>query len=331
MQVDIKSLSIKPLRNTFDQVARFTGNDKSASRYLEATIGVQPEVNFHYLPLWSKNRSLYDKANTVIVMNDWYRLLDPRQYYYGAWTIARSKQQDAAERNFSFVEKRNMLEAMPADLREKIITTFLPLRHTEYAANLNNTYMSAYGYGVSITQAASMCAMDRLGIAQYITRIGLMLDGNSGDALKTAKAAWQNNPAWQPMRELTENMLTTEDWFELFVAQNLVLDGLVYPLMYQSFGDLTSSSGQTSFVMMTEFMSEWFEEHVRWVDNIMKVVASESDSNKAQLAKWIQKWQPQILQALQPVAQQALGATAQAGLDAALAQLSARLSKIGIN
>ena len=331
MQVDIKSLSIKPLRNTFDQVARFTGNDKSASRYLEATIGVQPEVNFHYLPLWSKNRSLYDKANTVIVMNDWYRLLDPRQYYYGAWTIVRSKQQDAAERNFSFVEKRNMFEAMPADLREKIITTFLPLRHTEYAANLNNTYMSAYGYGVSITQAASMCAMDRLGIAQYITRIGLMLDGNSGDALKTAKAAWQNNPAWQPMRELTENMLTTEDWFELFVAQNLVLDGLVYPLMYQSFGDLASASSQTSFVMMTEFMSEWFEEHVRWVDNIMKVVASESDSNKAQLAKWIQKWQPQILQALQPVAQQALGATAQAGLDAALAQLSARLSKIGIN
>ena len=89
MQVDIKSLSIKPLRNTFDQVARFTGNDKSASRYLEATIGVQPEVNFHYQPLWSKNRSVFDKANTVIVMNDWYRLLDPRQYYYGAWTIAR--------------------------------------------------------------------------------------------------------------------------------------------------------------------------------------------------------------------------------------------------
>jgi phenol hydroxylase P1 protein len=191
--------------------------------------------------------------------------------------------------------------------------------------------MSAYGYGVSITQAASMCGMDRLGIAQYITRIGLMLDGNSGDALKTAKAAWQNSPTWQPMREFTENMLTTEDWFELFVAQNLVLDGLVYPLMYQSFGNLTSASGQTSFVMMTEFMSEWFDEHVRWVDSVIKVAAAESDSNKAQLAKWVQQWQPLILQALQPVTQQALGSTAQAGLDSALAQLSARLSKIGVN
>ena len=133
------------------------------------------------------------------------------------------------------------------------------------------------------------------------------------------------------MRELTENMLTTEDWFELFVAQNLVLDGLMYPLMYQSFSDLTSASGQTSFAMMTEFMNEWFDEHVRWVDNIIKVAAAESESNKAQLAKWIQQWQPQILQALQPVAQQALGSAAQAGLDAAVAQLSARLSKVGIN
>ena len=329
MQVDIKSLSIKPLRNTFDQVARFTGNDKSASRYLEATIGIQPEVNFHYQPLWSKNRSIFDKDNTVIVMNDWYRLLDPRQYYYGAWTIARSRQQDAAERNFAFVEKRNMLESMPTDLREKIITTFIPLRHLEYAANLNNTYMSAYGFGVSITQAASMCAMDRLGIAQYITRIGLMLDGNTTEALKTAKAAWQTDAAWQPMRELTENMLTTEDWFELFVAQNLVLDGLVYPLIYQSFGDSASASGQTSFAMLTEFMSEWFDEHVRWVDNVMKVAAAESDSNKAQLAIWVQKWQPQILQALQPIAKHALGSNAQAALEAATAQLAARLAKSG--
>ena len=329
MQVDIKSLSIKPLRNTFDQVARFTGNDKTASRYLEATIGIQPEVNFHYQPLWSKNRSVFDKDNTVIVMNDWYRLLDPRQYYYGAWTIARSKQQDAAERNFAFVEKRNMLESMPADLREKIITTFIPLRHLEYAANLNNTYMSAYGFGVSITQAASMCAMDRLGIAQYITRIGLMLDGNTTEALKTAKAAWQQDAAWQPMRELVENMLTTQDWFELFVAQNVVLDGLIYPLIYQSFGDSTSASGQTSFAMLTEFMSEWFDEHVRWVDNIMKVAAAESESNKAQLATWVQKWQPQILQALQPVAKHALGGNAQAALEAATAQLAARLAKSG--
>jgi phenol hydroxylase P1 protein len=329
MQVDIKSLNIKPLRNTFDQVSRFTGNDKAASRYLEATIGLQPEVNFHYQPLWSTDRTIFDKRNTAIVMNDWYRLLDPRQYYYGAWTIARSRQQDAAERNFAFVEKRNLLAGIPADLRAKIAALLLPLRHVEYAANLNNCYMSAYGYGVSITQATMMCSMDRLGIAQYITRIGLMLDDGADQALKGAKAAWQNDPAWQPMRELAENMLVTKDWFELFVAQNVVLDGLLYPLVYQSFGNLLNAAGQTGFAMLTEFQNEWFDEHVRWTAQVMKIAAAESPENRTLLAQWVEKWQPQVLKALQPLAQAALGEQAQAGLDACTLQLAERLAKSG--
>jgi phenol/toluene 2-monooxygenase (NADH) P1/A1 len=330
MQVDIKSMSIKPLRNTFDQVARFTGNDKAASRYLEATIGIQPEVNFHYRPMWAKDRELFDKRNTAIVMQDWYRLLDPRQYYYGSWAIARSKQQDAAERNFAFVEKRAMLNLISPELQTKIINSVLPLRHLEYAANLNNSYMTGYGYGVAITQATMMCAMDRLGLAQYVTRIGLMLDGNSGSSLRTAKAVWQNDAAWQPLRQLAENHLVTKDWFELFVAQNFVLDGLVYPLIYQSFGNALSAGGASGFAMLTEFMSEWYDEHVRWCDSVMKVAAAESAGNRTLLAGWIKTYREKSLAAIRPLAEQALGKEAGAALDSACAQLDARAKKCGL-
>lgn len=330
MQVDIKSMTIKPLRNTFSQVARFTGNDKAASRYLEATIGVQPEVNFHYRPMWSKDRELYDKRNTVIVMQDWYRLLDPRQYYYGAWAIARSKQQEAAERNFVFVEKRAMLAAISPALREKIATTVLPLRHLEYAANLNNCFMSAYGYGTSITQATMMCAMDRLGLAQYITRIGLVLDGGSGASLQTAKTTWQTNAVWQPLRKLAENHLVTKDWFELFVAQNIVLDGLVFPLIYQSVGAVIGANGASGFALLTEFMNEWFDEHVRWGDQVIKIAAAESVGNRTLLSGWINDYQEKSLAALRPLAEHALGADANAALDAACAQLAQRMKKCGL-
>ena len=330
MQVDIKSISIKPQRNTFDQVARFTGNEKSASRYLEATIGIQPEVNFHYQPLWSKDRAIYDKRNTAVVMNDWYRLLDPRQYYYGAWTIARSRQQDGAERNFAFVEKRGLLENIPADLRSKIDFLLLPLRHVEYGANLNNTYMSAYGYGVSITQATMMCAMDRLGIAQYITRIGLVLDNGEPFALKKAKLVWHDDPAWQGMRELVENMLVTKDWFELFVAQNVVLDGLLYPLVYQSFGQLQSTHGHSGFALLTEFMNDWFDEHQRWTTQVMKIASAESEQNKALMQQWVQKWQPRVEQALQPLMQATFEERAQHELDSCLGQFTTRMAAIGL-
>lgn len=330
MQVDIKSISIKPQRNTFDQVARFTGNEKPASRYLEATIGIQPEVNFHYQPLWSKDRAIYDKRNTAVVMNDWYRLLDPRQYYYGAWTIARSRQQEGAERNFAFVEKRGVLGNIPADLRSKINFLLLPLRHVEYGANLNNAYISAYGYGVSITQATMMCAMDRLGIAQYITRIGLVLDNGDTTALKQAKTVWHDDPAWQGMRELVENMLVTKDWFELFVAQNVVLDSLLYPLVYQSFGDLQSGRGHTGFALLTEFMSDWFEEHQRWTTQVMKIAAAESEENKTLLQQWVQKWQSRVEHALQPLMQATFEDHAQAELDACISQFETRMANIGL-
>jgi phenol hydroxylase P1 protein len=330
MQVDIKSVNIAPLRHTFDQVARFLGSDKPASRYLEATIGLQPEVNFHYRPLWDPEHEIYDKRRTAVVMQDWYKLLDPRQYYYGAWAMARAKQQDGAERNFEFVEKRGLIELLTPEWKREVETVVLPLRHLEYAANLNNCYMSAYGYGTAITQATMMCAQDRLGIAQYLTRIGLCLDGNSGDSLRRAKALWQDDPVWQPMRMLAEDMLVTKDWFELFVAQNVVLDGLVYPLVYGHFDSALAPNGGSAFAMLTEFMSEWFAEHTRWVDQTLRIAAGESDANRATIGAWYAKWQPAVLDALEPLARRALGENAHGALAVVAQDLSARIAACGL-
>jgi phenol hydroxylase P1 protein len=330
VQVDIKSVNIKPLRHTFDQVARRIGADKPASRYLEATLELQPEVNFHYRPQWDPDHEIYDKRRTAIVMEDWYALLDPRQYYYGSWTMTRARQQDAAERNFEFVTKRNLLDNLTPQSRKVIETFVLPLRHLEYAANLNNCHITAYGYGTAVTQAAMMCAQDRLGIAQYLTRIGLLLDGNSGAVLQAAKTAWQSDPVWQPMRDLAETLLVTKDWFELYLAQNFALDGLVYPLIYEQLDVALTANGGSAFSMLTEFMGEWYEEHVRWVDQTIKVAAGESAQNKSQLQQWLERWGSSALAALQPVARQALGDKAEAALADVAATLGTRAERCGL-
>ncbi|MDZ7809430.1 MAG: hypothetical protein U5L11_03820 [Arhodomonas sp.] len=233
MAIEIKTASIEPIRHTFSNVARRQGADKPASRYLEAMYDLQPTVNFHYKPLWDPDHELYDTGRTAINMEDWYVFRDPRQFYYGSWTIARSKQQEVAERNYAFVEKKNLLDLVSAEAKERAEAVFVPLRHAEYAANLNNMYICAYGYGTAITQAASFNAVDRLGIAQYLSRIGLMLDGNTCESLDGGKQAWLEGETWQPLRRLTEDLMVTRDWFELFVAQNFALDGLAFPLVYE--------------------------------------------------------------------------------------------------
>src|SRR6218665_1452671 len=109
MHVDIQTTSVKPIRQTFSFIARRMGADKPASRYQEATIDMQPEVNFHYRPLWEPDRALYDKRRTAIVMQDWYSFKDPRHFYYGVYVMARAKQQDATDKQYEFVEKRQLL------------------------------------------------------------------------------------------------------------------------------------------------------------------------------------------------------------------------------
>ena len=65
---------------------------------------------------------------------------------------------------------------------------------------------AAYGYGTAITAALpSIQAMDQLGIAQYLTRLGLLLDEPA--ALDAAKTAWLEAPMWQALRHYVEDML----------------------------------------------------------------------------------------------------------------------------
>ncbi len=328
MSIEIKTTSIEPLRHTFSNVAARLGADKPASRYQEAMFDLQPSVNFHYRPAWDADHELYDTRRTAIQMQDWYTFRDPRQFYYGTWTMGRAKQQDAAERNFNFVEKRDLLDRVTPEGKELAARIMVPLRHLEYGANLNNCYIAAYGYGTAITQAASFHAIDRLGIGQYLSRLGLMLDGNTAEVLDQGKQAWMEDPMWQPLRALAEKLLVTKDWFELYIAQNLVVDGLLYPLVYEHIDQALVPHAGSTFSMLMEFQNEWFTESSRWVDATVKTAVGESDENRQQIVRWIQDWTPQVTEALQPIAESALGKEAATGaLDDINRQLLLRLEK----
>ena len=332
MTIEIKTTSIEPLRHTFDNVARRLGTDKPASRYQEAMYDLQPVANFHYKPYWDSEHALYDTGRTRIEMRDWYAFKDPRQFYYGTWTMARAKLQDTVERNFAFVEKRGLVESsIEEGWRDKLAQLLVPLRHLEYAANMNNCYVAGYGYGTAITQAAMFYAVDRLGIAQYLSRIGLALDGNSASSLEQGKQAWMEDAGWQPLRHLAEDLMAGKDWFELLVAQDFVLDGLLYPLVYERFDRALEPHAGTVVSMLTEFMREWSAETSRWVDMVLKTAAAESEDNRRQLAAWIEHWTRRSSEALQPLAAEVFGAGAGEVMSELRAELAQRAAKNGVS
>ncbi|HMX15796.1 MAG TPA: aromatic/alkene monooxygenase hydroxylase subunit beta [Rhodocyclaceae bacterium] len=329
MQIDLRTVSITPLRQTFDHVAKRLGGDKPASRYQEGTLDVQAKTNYHYRPTWDPAHKIFDETRTAIKMKDWYAFKDPRQFYYGSWTQARARLQETAEGDIEFVESRGLASNLSAAVRKLALELYVPLRHVEWGANMNNASICAYGFGTAITAPAQFQGMDRLGSAQYLSRLGLLLGGP--DDLAAAKNAWLNAPAWQELRRYVEDTFVLSDWFELYVAQNLALDGLMFPLLFKRVDDhLTSQAGPT-VSMLTRFQADWFVDASKWVDATIKTAAAESAENKAQLEAWTRAWTARAAKALQPVVAMALGDAAAGAMEEAMTQFKARCAKAGLS
>lgn len=305
MTVQIRTIDLEPRRQTFGHIARRLGADKPASRYQEATLDVQATANFHYKPLYEAEFWQYDTRKTAVVMEDWYKPLDPRQFYYATYNIARANMNQAVERNFAFVEERGLIDKLSSDAKAAIGRGLLPLRHLHWGSNMNMTEITQRGYGTAVTAPCIFSAGDHLGMAQLISRIGLELDNQTGASLDKAKDAWLSDVAWQGVRKLIEDTFVERDFFQLYVAQTLGVNAVLFDMLYRH-ADAVWREGAIPVALLTEFMSDWRTEESRWSDAVVKTVAAESDANKALVSEWAHRWIGRSIEAAQPLAE-ALG------------------------
>ena len=328
MQIDLKTVAIEPKRKAFDHLVRRFG-DKVASRYQEGSYDIQAVENLHYRPTWAPDQTLYDPTISRIVMADWHALKDPRQYYYSSYVLARARQQEAAEGAFNLVESRALHSAIPDDLRQRVLDLLVPLRHAAWGGNQNNVLIAGYGFGTPFTQPCLYHGMDSLAVAQYLSRLGLLLGGT--EALAAGKAAWMSSEVWQPLRRLVEDTLVVRDPFELFVAQNVVIEGILYPAVFDAVIDgRFAMEGAAPVSMLTQFVTDWNAEARKWVDAVAKAAASESAENAAIIGEWFGEWSGRAMAALLPPVEQAIGNDADAVLGQVLDDLKARLGKAGV-
>ena len=331
MNIEIKGINIEPRRQTFAHLARRFGEDRPASRYEEATFDVQATANFHYRPLCQPEFEIFDTRRTKIVMSDWYKFRDPRQYYYATYNMARAAQYQVADRNFAVVEERGMIDGITPAWRAKLVGYLIPLRHYEWGANMNAQLVTDWGYGTQITSAAAFSGADRLGLAQFISRVGLLLDGGGGESLADGRQQWLDAPHWQGTRQAIEDSFVVSDWFETFIAQNLALDGMMHPLVFEKFDRVGMANGAAGISILTAFARDWFADHSRWVDAVIKIAADEFPDNAAQLSAWGAAWIKRAEAAALPLAKYVLGDAGHGEIEAVVTDLRRRGRALGLS
>ena len=177
MTVQIKTIDFEPKRQSFGHVARRIGGDKPATRYQEATLDVQATENFHYKPLWEPEYWHYDTGKTEVVIVGLVQAARPpaillRHLQHRARRAAAVRRGATS----SFVEERDLLAALIRSGAAPCSSYLIPLRHVEWGANMNCQTIADRCYGAQIAAPAAFAGTDRLGMAQALTRIGLLLD-----------------------------------------------------------------------------------------------------------------------------------------------------------
>jgi phenol hydroxylase P1 protein len=292
VQIELRTQVIEPRRRTFTNLAERFG-DRPASRYEEGTIDVQATENFHYRPLWGPTRWQYDPEYSALRLTDPYSFTDPRQLYYAPYVQSRSSMQEAFSKSLDYLESRSLLGRMPEAWQQLVANVLLPLRHYEAGAQLITTEGVRFCYGTTIDACCTFAAFDRIGNAQQLSRVGIVLSGGSAELLGAAKQAWLEAPALQGLRRLEEELLTERDWGTELVTLDLA-DRLVYGLMYQFLDEAALLGGAGAYSLIAQHLNTWFADQRRWIDALIATWLADpevADANRAALdavlaARW---------------------------------------------
>ena len=355
--------------STARQYNYFTPAKRKQSHYEDVTVEVQPDPR-HYLsqgwlyafadgkggyPLewtalkaWGSDRPLPERGpgsggkGYDWPAHGWHEFRDPNEeweltlYRYNANVVRQLNQNiDAARQAKAFEQwNRNWV-----DFVAKHVGAWM---HVDHGLGL---YLFANANRRAPTNmhnnAISVNSMHRIRAAQDLALYNLTLteeiEGFDGTA---HLSTWNEDPAWQGVRETAEQLTGIWDWGEAIFAANIVFEPLVGELFRSNLVQ-QAAPANGDFVTPTLIGAEEFdfsERDLRYTKPLFDLLINDkefADHNRGLLQKWLQDWVPKSIaaaRALQPLWSQpdAKPIRFEDGLDRVKSRFAGILSELGL-
>jgi propane 2-monooxygenase small subunit len=160
-----------------------------------------------------------------------------------------------------------------------------------------------------INNAICVGALHKLRFAQDLILYNLTLSEEiEGFDGSIHKQTWQDDPIWQPTRELVEGLTAIRDWSEAFFVTTVVFEQLVGELFRSGFV-MQAAAPQGDFVTPTimgagESDAAREQRSARALYLMLAHDAEHGAENKATMQGWVDEWTPKAVNAarrLQPI------------------------------
>lgn len=276
------------------------------SEYEAVSCFTQPDPEVMDAPGWflrsSEGRPAWLRDSTRLKHPCWFDFRDPSRMWQRNYVRLQAEQERGLELLLEQTAGAGGFgEIRPAWLAEMIGGHYRAWTYYEYG--MFRAFAQAQREALSDTlgNAFSFEAVDRMRHAQavviYLMELEENLPGFKDDG---AKHLWLNGAIYQPARKMTEQVMTLNDWGELAVAVNLIIDPIfsevgISQLLRRS-GPLHGDIVTPAIVMSAEGDRR---RNQLWTAELVRMVTSEAveerEQNRELIQAWINRWTAEAL------------------------------------
>jgi len=192
-------------------------------------------------------------------------------------------------------ERRNHDASLQTEWVRLLKRLYLPARFPMHALQMTGLYMAQLAPSSFIANAAYFQAADELRRIQWVAYRAKALSLEHDAELASsahARQCWEEDPAWQPLREAVEKMLVAYDWGEAFAALNLTVKPVVDALFNVQLAELARANGDALLALMLDDFEHDGERSRDWSTALVQYAVAQSRANTELLNRWVKHWAP---------------------------------------
>jgi len=225
--------------------------------------------------------------------HDWEEWGDPRQTTYTTYTTMQRTRE-------AFVN--GLLDSISDEYDQGLSPEWLallnrvlaPLRYPGHGIQMAAAYIGSMAPSARITIAATFQAADEMRRVQRLAYRMRQLQVTHPEFGRTALQTWQDDPIWQPLREVIEALLVTWDWGEALVALQFVLKPAFDELFMTQFGRLARAAGDDVLDRLFFSLNEDCAWHRAWSESLMLTAIRDTPQSAHVVKGWIENWAPRV-------------------------------------
>jgi toluene monooxygenase system protein E len=243
----------------------------------------------------------YREGSTLRV-DDWNGFRDPHRLTYHAYVDQQNRRETYLDAIVDRFEADGNRAPLSADWVAVLERVYLASRYSTHVLQMAAMYLAQLSPSSYIANCAEFQAGDEMRRIQRSAYRAKSLSLQFGEHLadtEKARAIWEDDEAWQPLRKVLEELLVAYDLGEAFAALNLVVKPLYDAFFINVLGQAAQAQGDEELALMLDDFRLDSDRSNDWTKALVAYAVSQRPENRDVLAGHIDAWRPKTEAAIE--------------------------------